>query len=627
MVASSPWPDQSSSDPSSIRSSPDFQRLVRVLILGSNFQFLLALGDSPRVVQEAVDELPAAVEAAGGDPIRVTVVRPRHDLVGDEAFSALADSLQHALTTAPPEGSEFRRVLLLDGSGVGSEEVPIWAELFRRLNEQRNTIARTFPESMIFWLTQTLLQTLSVEAPDLWSVRSAFLQFDTLPQPAVTSEHQADIPRSGEISPEADHSSSDPARAATDVATAREQLQLRPHDSVARWSLALALGRLVEASVARGQISQGLSAAEESNSLLVALAEQDPDRADYQTDLSVSHDNLGDLYRALGQGEQARQSYEGALKIRQRLAQREPHRADYRRDVSVSHERLGDLHAALGQGDQAREAYECGLKIALGLAQREPHRADYQTDLWVSYNKLGDLSAALGEADRARQAYEDALKIAETLARQQPERTDYQRNLSGSYNKLGDLCAALGQAEQARQAYESALKIRLRLAQQEPHRADFQRDLSVSYGRMGDLYSALGQVEQAREAYESDLRIALRLAEREPDRADYQRDLSVSYERMGELYAALRQAEQARQAYRDSLNLRLRLVEQHPDRADYQTDLIVSLVRLADASPIEARETLSLALEIAEGLERSGRLKPGLAWMPADLRRRLAALG
>ncbi|HMN95564.1 MAG TPA: CHAT domain-containing protein, partial [Phycisphaerales bacterium] len=46
---------------------------------------------------------------------------------------------------------------------------------------------------------------------------------------------------------------------------------------------------------------------------------------------------VGDLYRALGQGEAARSAYESALSIRDRRAKSEPDRADYQRDLSVSY--------------------------------------------------------------------------------------------------------------------------------------------------------------------------------------------------------------------------------------------------------------------------------------------------
>jgi hypothetical protein len=60
---------------------------------------------------------------------------------------------------------------------------------------------------------------------------------------------------------------------------------------------------------------------------------------------------VGDLYRALGQGEAARQAYQNALAIAERLAQAEPDRADYQRDLVVSIVRL----ALLDDGDRRHQ--------------------------------------------------------------------------------------------------------------------------------------------------------------------------------------------------------------------------------------------------------------------------------
>ena len=128
------------------------------------------------------------------------------------------------------------------------------------------------------------------------------------------------------------------------------------------------------------------------------LAKAEPDRADYQRDLSVSYNKMGDLYVALGQGEAARQAYQGSLEIRERLAKAEPDRADYQRDLSVSYERMGDLYVALGQGEAARQAYQGSLEIAERLAKAEPDRADYQLDLVISLVKIGTV---VEPADRA----------------------------------------------------------------------------------------------------------------------------------------------------------------------------------------------------------------------------------
>ena len=335
-----------------------------------------------------------------------------------------------------------------------------------------------------------------------------------------------------------------------------------------------------------------------------------PDRADYQRDLSISYERVGDLYRALGQGEAARDAFAKALAITETLARNEPDRADYQRDLSVSYNKMGDLYRALGQGEAARDAFAKALAIAETLARNEPDRADYQRDLSVSYNKMGDLYRALGQGEAARDAFAKALAIAEKLARNEPDRADYQRDLSVSYERVGDLHAALGQGEAARDAFAKALAIRETLARNEPDRADYQRDLSVSYNKMGDLYAALGQGEAARDAFAKALAIAETLARNEPDRADYQRDLSVSYERVGDLYRALGQGEAARDAFAKALAIRETLARNEPDRADYQRDLSVSYNKMGDlyaalGQTEAARDAFAKDLAIAETLARN----------------------
>jgi tetratricopeptide (TPR) repeat protein len=75
---------------------------------------------------------------------------------------------------------------------------------------------------------------------------------------------------------------------------------------------------------------------QEAMTILKSRVEAEPDRADYQRDLSVSYNKLGDLLQALGQGEAARQYYQQTLEIRQRLVAAEPDRADYQWDLVVS---------------------------------------------------------------------------------------------------------------------------------------------------------------------------------------------------------------------------------------------------------------------------------------------------
>jgi len=380
-----------------------------------------------------------------------------------------------------------------------------------------------------------------------------------------------------------------------------------------------------QAHLALGSTDRALSRYAELHVILERLAKAEPDRADYQRDLSVLYNKMADLYRALGLGDQARDVCQKALAIAQRLARAEPDRADYQRDLSVSYTKMADLYRVLGLRDQALDACQKALAIAQRLAQAEPNRAEYQRDLSVAYNKMGALYDALGQEEHARDAYEKDLAIAERLAQAEPDRADYQVDLSISYNKMGDVYRALRQGEQAGDAYEKALTIRARLAQAEPDRADYQRGLSISHERIGDLYRVFGQDEEARGAYEEALAIRQRLAQAEPDRADYQRDLSVAYNKMGDVYGVLGQAEQAHDTFAKALTIRERLAQAEPDRADYQRDLVTGLVRLAIWDGPAGGNHLRRALGILRSLKHEGRLSVADEPMIPEVERLLEA--
>ena len=136
------------------------------------------------------------------------------------------------------------------------------------------------------------------------------------------------------------------------------------------------------ASEAEALQSLGLSVQAMTNySRMVETLQQralaNPDRADFQRDLSVSYNKMGDLMRALGKGEQAQTYFQKALEIRERLASQEPDRADFQRDLSVSYNQIGDLMRALGKGEQAQTYFQKALEISERLASQEPDRARF----------------------------------------------------------------------------------------------------------------------------------------------------------------------------------------------------------------------------------------------------------
>ncbi len=108
---------------------------------------------------------------------------------------------------------------------------------------------------------------------------------------------------------------------------------------------------------------------------------------------------------ALGNRSTALDHYERGQALVQALAARDPNNAEWQRDLSVSYDRVGDISAARGDRDGALKAFNDGLEIAKALAARDPANVVWQTDLVVSAWKL----ASAGAPDAARH-------IAEGLA-------------------------------------------------------------------------------------------------------------------------------------------------------------------------------------------------------------------
>ena len=102
--------------------------------------------------------------------------------------------------------------------------------------------------------------------------------------------------------------------------------------------------------------------------------------------------------RQLGRTDRALARTREIAEVFERRAQQAPERADYQRELSVSFEKLGDLMSDLGQGEQAREFFEKSLAIRKRLAEAEPGRADYQRDLCVSLARCAQSQGAQGVA-------------------------------------------------------------------------------------------------------------------------------------------------------------------------------------------------------------------------------------
>ncbi|MEO1090091.1 MAG: hypothetical protein AAFX81_05635 [Pseudomonadota bacterium] len=280
---------------------------------------------------------------------------------------------------------------------------------------------------------------------------------------------------------------------------------------------------------------------------------------------------------------------------------------------------LGRLHGRAGAVDEALAVFETAQA---GL------RANDERNRGVLAHEVGTIQFAKGNFEAALQSFEKYHTIAERLSLSDPKNAEWQRDRLVSLNRIGDVRRAQRNSAGALQAYQAGLAIAERLASLDPSNAEWQRDLSVSWNKVGDMRVVQRDVAGALEAYQAALAIVERLAASDPVNAVRQRDLALSLERLGDMRGAQDDFEGALQIHGASLAIRERLAAMDPNNAEWQRDFIVSNVKMAERTGdgTAAKSHLEAALAVADALADAGRLAPADAWMPADLRRRLAGL-
>ena len=145
----------------------------------------------------------------------------------------------------------------------------------------------------------------------------------------------------------------------------------------------------------------------------------DPGNREWQRDLSVSHNKVGDVQVAQGDLAAALKSYQAGLEIRQTLARVDPGNREWQRDLSVSHEKVGDVQVAQGDLAAALKSYLAGLEIRQTLARVDPGNAQWQEDVAISCWKLGQQLGRAGGSIAQRQAWlQQGLGVLQRLHRE-----------------------------------------------------------------------------------------------------------------------------------------------------------------------------------------------------------------
>lgn len=249
-----------------------------------------------------------------------------------------------------------------------------------------------------------------------------------------------------------------------------------------------------------GNTDEALFRAQEANTIAQRLAQRDDANTQWQRDLSISHDRLGDVRRAQGDLAGALAAYEADLTIVQRLVQRDETNTQWQYDLAVSHERVASVLRATDRLDEARDVLHTALRLYEVAAQRAPTHTSLARAPLVVQLQLTELHRQQQDFAEALRGYPTALSYAEQLVQRNPTNTQWRQDLATTLNSyawtlltagvsdLRDSAAALPLAQRA---------VQLAAQMSLTDRIDMLDTLAVAYHLTGDQNRAIATVEEA----------------------------------------------------------------------------------------------------------------------------------
>jgi tetratricopeptide (TPR) repeat protein len=332
-----------------------------------------------------------------------------------------------------------------------------------------------------------------------------------------------------------------------------------------------------------GDVGQQYTRATEAHRLLVGLAAEKLNDTDYQRDLSIACNDVGDVLAAQRSLGEALDSYRNGLAIRTRLAKANPTKLGWLRDLSISYDKIGDVLVAQGNLADALQSFGDGLAVKEQLAKADPANTSLQRELSMSHNKIGDVLVALDNLAEALKSYHSDLAVRQQLAEFEPTNSGWQRDLSASYDKIGYLLMAQGNFANALKSFGDGLSIRERLAKADPTNAGWQRDLWMSYNKVGDALRHQSSLAEALKFFRDGLAVGERLAKGDPANTSWQRHLWMTYNEVGDALVLQGNLAEALISFREGLAAGERLANADPTNASWQRDLWMSYNKLGDA--------------------------------------------
>ena len=178
-----------------------------------------------------------------------------------------------------------------------------------------------------------------------------------------------------------------------------------------------------------------------------ARLKNNPENTQFQSNVTMTWNNLGNLLSNMGRLEEAREMYKRALEMYERLLESDGENTQFQSYVATTRNNLGILLSDMGRLEEAREMYERALEIV--KEQNNPHFTGWTLSL------LGRLELERDEPDfeTARSFLEQSIeKLSRDIRPRYPNALNW---LALCYYKIGERKKREARKEKTRETAKS----------------------------------------------------------------------------------------------------------------------------------------------------------------------------
>ena len=341
----------------------------------------------------------------------------------------------------------------------------------------------------------------------------------------------------------------------------------------------------------------------------------------------------GRLKKRSGDLSGAMESFRAALAIADDWIEEDPERSRSHRLRAIALDGVGTTLFAEGDLLGASAFFGQALQTRKDLSVDHATDSTLQRNLALNHQSIGRVRSAAGHLRQALESQRASLAIFKDLAEQNPGDTSALRDLAIAHGTLANAWHDLGEMEKALESASADLAIIEELLRASPDDRDRRIDLALSLYNIGDVHHRRGEYQKSYESFSRCSVITREVMAEESGRTSWQRLFGKCLHSLGDALAMLGRTRIALVNYRLGLVIAEGLSEEDPSDIGLLVDVMLghtSVARLYDEGAIfryEAQLHLKKALKIAQELEASGRLAPRQAWLPAEIRESLEALG